>query len=57
MRWRIECMECGNAVDSPEGRDQGDLQEACELCVEMDLHCRKCDGPVTMRVMSDVERE
>lgn len=57
MRFRIECMACGNAVVSPKGRDPGDLQEAAELCVEMDLACRKCHGPVTMRVDPDVERQ
>jgi len=56
MRFRIECISCGNVAVSPEGRDPGDLQEAAEICIEMDLACRKCHGPVTMRVESDGER-
>jgi hypothetical protein len=48
-------MECGCSVDSPEGRRAEDLEEAADLCVEMDLRCRKCDGPVTMRVTPETE--
>lgn len=50
MRFRIECMECGNAQESPEGRDPTKLEEANDLIDQMGLLCRECHGPVTMRL-------
>ena len=53
MRFTMECVECGATVISPAGRDPQKLQEYCELIVEMDLACRKCDGMVIGRVASE----
>ncbi len=53
MRYTMECVECGNVCISPDGREPDKLQEYCELIVEMDLHCRKCDGLVVGRVAAD----
>ena len=50
MRFVIECVNCGNRNESPEGRDPAKLEEAVELIDEMGLACRKCDGEVTMRI-------
>ena len=52
----MECVECGNSVLSPDGREPGKLQEYCELIVEMDLRCRKCDGLVIGRVAPEQEQ-
>jgi hypothetical protein len=40
----MECVDCGNVAESPEGRDPGEMQEFCEMIVEMGLRCRKCGG-------------
>lgn len=44
MRYSMECVDCGNVAESPEGRDPGEMQEFCEMIVEMGLRCRKCGG-------------
>lgn len=55
MRFRMECVLCGNSTISPEGRDPGKLEELLECVDEMGLRCRKCDGPVAVRIEPDVE--
>jgi len=50
MRFVMECVNCANRVESPEGRDPAKLQEAVELIDEMGLRCRECHGELTMRV-------
>lgn len=51
----MECVLCGNSTISPEGRDPGKLEELLECVDEMGLRCRKCDGPVAVRIEPDVE--
>jgi hypothetical protein len=55
MRFRMECLSCGSSVVSPEGRDGGNLEAALELIDAMGVCCRRCGGPVTMRVQSPVD--
>ena len=50
MRFVMECVNCGNLQESPEGRDPAKLEEAIELINAMGIVCRKCEGEVTMRV-------
>ena len=50
MRFVIECVNCGNARESPEGREPGNLEAAIEVVDQMGLACRECHGEVTVRV-------
>ena len=50
MRFVMECVSCGNARESSEGRDPAKLEEAIALIDEMGLVCRECHGEVTMRI-------
>ena len=50
MWFVMECVNCGNRVESPEGRDPAQLEKAIELIDAMGLACKKCHGEVTMRI-------
>jgi len=53
MRYTMECVDCGIMITSPDGREPGELQEYCELIIEMGLRCRKCDGLVVGRIAAE----
>jgi hypothetical protein len=53
MTFVIECLVCGNSKESPEGRDPAKLEEIIAVMDEMELVCRQCDGPITVRVAGE----
>jgi hypothetical protein len=54
MRFVMECVNCGNRVESPEGRDPKLLEEAIEVVDEMELVCRHCEGALAFRTEGGV---
>jgi hypothetical protein len=53
MTFVIVCLVCGNWTESPEGRDPATLEEFISVMDEMELVCRKCQGPVTVRTAGE----
>lgn len=53
MTFVIECLVCGNSKESPEGRDPAMLEEIISVMDDMELVCRKCQGPVTVRTAGE----
>lgn len=53
MRFVMECVNCGSRVESPEGRDPAMLEEIISVMDDMELVCRKCQGPVTVRTAGE----
>lgn len=53
MTFVIECLVCGNSKESPEGREPAKLEEIIAVMDEMELVCRRCQGPITVRVAGE----
>jgi hypothetical protein len=53
MTFVIECLLCGISKESPEGRDPARLEEIISVMDEMELVCRRCEGPITVRVAGE----